>query len=54
MKKVLSVGFCILVCAVCALAEERPVPEIDAGSISAALALLGGGILMLRAKSHSK
>jgi len=57
MKKLLSVGFCILVCALCAFAngeEQGRIPEIDAGSLSAVLALVSGGILMLRAKSRSK
>ena len=30
--------------------NTNPVPEINAGSISAALAILGGGVLMLRAR----
>jgi hypothetical protein len=53
MKKMLFVGFCILVCSIAATARVD-VPEIDAGSLSTVLALVGGGILMLRAKSRSK
>ena len=55
MRKMLFVGFCILVCSVAAYAPPGAgVPEIDAGSLSAVLALVSGGILMLRAKSRSK
>ena len=54
MRKMLFVGFCIAVCSVAAYAAPARVPEIDAGSLSAILALVGGGVLMLRAKSRSK
>ncbi len=37
-----------------ALASTNVVPEISPGSISAGLALLSGGVLMLRARRRSK
>jgi hypothetical protein len=56
MRKMFFAGFCLLVCSVAAYAPPPPprVPEIDAGSLSAMLTLVGGCILMLRAKSRSK
>jgi hypothetical protein len=54
MRKMLFVGFCLLVCSVAAYAAPQLVPEIDAGSLSTVLALAGGGILILRARSRSR
>lgn len=34
--------------------QVSPVPEIDAGSITAGLGLLAGGILILRSRRRSK
>ena len=52
MRKMLYVGFCIMVCSTVAYASV--VPEIDAGSLPAVLALAGGGLLLLRSRSRSK
>lgn len=56
MKKAFFVGALILVSSVSALATvgPPPVPEIDASSIPTILALVSGGMLLLRSKFRSK
>jgi|WetSurMetagenome_2_1015567.scaffolds.fasta_scaffold137053_1 hypothetical protein len=55
MKKAFFVVLCIMVCSISALAlPQRPVPEIDGSSLPAVIALVSGGILMLRARFRSK
>jgi len=55
MKKVLFAGFSIVVCSMTAIASVGArAPEIDASSVPAVIALVSGGILMLRSKFRSK
>jgi len=55
MKKALFVGALILVCSASSFAVAVPqVPEIDASSVPTVLALVSGGILLLRSKFRSK
>ena len=55
MRKLALAALCVIACAASASAQgAAPVPEIDGGSLAAALALVGGGIFMLRARSRSK
>jgi hypothetical protein len=54
MRKILLAGLCIIACSASAFAVAVSVPEIDASSLPAALALLGGGILIIRTRFGSK
>lgn len=56
MKKALFVGALVLICSASSMAVVAPprVPEIDASSIPTVLALVSGGLLLLRSKFRSK
>ena len=55
MKKVFFAAFSIAVFSLAAMASVgAPAPEIDASSVPAVVALVSGGILMLRSKFRSK
>lgn len=45
-------GFMLMICglATVAMAQPASVPEIDPGSATSAVALLAGGVMILRAK----
>jgi hypothetical protein len=51
MRKVLTIALLTLALAGLAAANDTPrVPEIDAGGAAAALGLLAGGLMVLRAR----
>lgn len=54
MKHTLTCIFLTLACAGAALAGTNPAPEINPQSGAAALALLSGGLLVLRSRKSKK
>ena len=50
MKKLIGFGLLMIASASFALAGQVSAPEIDAQSGAAALALLGGGLMVLRSR----
>ncbi len=54
MKKLISITCVLLGSSICAFAGNVIAPEIDASSGAAALALLSGGLVVLRARRAKK
>jgi hypothetical protein len=52
--KVVGVTLLLVAMATTAMAQTRPAPEIDATSAVSALALLSGGLVMLRSRRKKK